>query len=652
MAKRRFHRYIYASMSDAPKAQGQPLASRVSAEHRRVVALAAAAVGVVYGDIGTSPLYTMREVFSGLHPLPVNAANVLGILSLIFWSLIIVVTLKYVVFMMRADNRGEGGIMALTALVVKALGDEPRRRRTLVGLGLFGAALFYGDAMITPAISVLSAVEGLAVATPYLEPVVEPAAVAVLLALFLLQRRGTGTVGALFGPVMMVWFATLALLGLAKIVQVPQVLNALNPWHAVTFFAENRWQAYLALGAVVLAITGAEALYADMGHFGRRPIRLAWTGLVLPALVINYFGQGALLLTQAEAARNPFYLLAPSWALYPLVALATAATVIASQAVISGAFSLTHQAIQLGYCPRLEIIHTSEREMGQIYLPWVNWALLAAVVALVLGFHSSSHLAAAYGIAVTATMAIDSLLLYVVLRHLWRWSRWAAGAVAGLLLTVDFGFFSANALKLFQGGWFPVIVGVVLFTLFSTWYRGRQLVFERLRSRDLPLEPTLESLKRNPPLRVPGTAVFLTSKPDAVPHALLHNLAHNKVLHERVVFLTVTTEPVPRIPEERRVELQALGAEFYRVMVRYGFMDQPDIPAALDRLRPYGLEFPPLETTYFLSRETLIPSLALEGMALWRERLFATLARNASSVTAYFRLPTHRVVELGTQIEL
>lgn len=639
-------------MSGTREAQSHPVASAAAAYHRRVAALAVAAVGVVYGDIGTSPLYTMREVFNGLHPLPVNPANVLGILSLIFWSLIIVVTLKYVVLMMRMDNQGEGGIMALTALVVKALGDEPRRRRILVALGLFGAALFYGDAMITPAISVLSAVEGLAVATPHLDPVVEPVAVAVLVVLFMLQRRGTAGVGVLFGPVMMVWFATLALLGLAKIVQVPQVLNALNPWYAVAFFAENRWQAYLALGAVVLAITGAEALYADMGHFGKRPIRLAWVGFVLPALLLNYYGQGALLLTQAEAARNPFYLLAPGWALYPLVALATAATVIASQAVISGTFSLTHQAIQLGYCPRLEVTHTSEREMGQIYMPWVNWALLAAVVALVLGFHSSSHLAAAYGIAVTATMAIDSLLLYVVLRRLWRWSRWVAGVLAGLLLAVDLAFFSANALKLFQGGWFPVIVGVVLFTLFSTWYRGRQLVFERLRSRDIRLQPMLESLKLNPPQRVPGTAVFLTSKPDTVPHALLHNLAHNKVLHERVVFLTVVTEPVPRVPEERRVELQALGEEFYRVMVRYGFVDQPDIPAALDRLRPHGLEFPLLETSYFLSRETLIPSLALEGMALWRERLFATMARNAGSVTAYFRLPSNRVVELGTQIEL
>lgn len=639
-------------MSGTREAQSHPVASAAAAYHRRVAALAVAAVGVVYGDIGTSPLYTMREVFNGLHPLPVNPANVLGILSLIFWSLIIVVTLKYVVLMMRMDNQGEGGIMALTALVVKALGDEPRRRRILVALGLFGAALFYGDAMITPAISVLSAVEGLAVATPHLDPVVEPVAVAVLVVLFMLQRRGTAGVGALFGPVMMLWFSVIALLGLAQIVRAPQVLDALNPWYAVAFFAENRWQAYLALGAVVLAITGAEALYADMGHFGKRPIRLAWVGFVLPALLLNYYGQGALLLTQAEAARNPFYLLAPGWALYPLVALATAATVIASQAVISGAFSLTHQAIQLGYCPRLEVTHTSEREMGQIYMPWVNWALLAAVVALVLGFHSSSHLAAAYGIAVTATMATNSILLYVVLRRLWRWNRWVAGVLAGLLLAVDLAFFSANALKLFQGGWFPVVVGVVLFTLFSTWHRGRQLVFERLRAHELQLEPMLQSLKSNPPQRVPGTAVFLTSKPDTVPHALLHNLAHNKVLHERVVFLTVVTESVPRVSEERRVALEALADEFYRITVRYGFMDQPDIPAALARLRSHGLEFPPLETSYFLSRETLIPSLAKEGMALWRERLFATMARNAGSVTAYFRLPTHRVVELGTQIEL
>ncbi len=613
--------------------------------------LTVGAIGVVFGDIGTSPLYAMKEAFHGAHAVAVSHDNVLGVLSLIFWALILVVSIKYVAFIMRANNKGEGGIMALMALTQRATAAGSRRRWLLMVLGIFGAALFYGDGMITPAISVLSAVEGLKVAAPALEPYVIPIALAVLIGLFLFQRQGTASVGALFGPVMCLWFVIIGLLGILGIASHPQVLAALNPAYGAGFFQIHQGYGFLVLGAVVLAVTGAEALYADMGHFGKRPIRLAWFGFVLPALVLNYFGQGALLLNDAAAAANPFYLLAPSWALYPMIALSTLAAVIASQAVISGAFSITRQAIQLGYWPRMDILHTSEREIGQIYIPLMNWGLLIGIVALVLGFQSSSNLAAAYGIAVTGTMAIDTILAFVVVRGLWGWNPVATALGVVLFLTVDLAFFGANAVKLFQGGWFPLVIAAAAFTLMATWRRGRELLFERLKELAIALEPFLESIARHPPQRIPGTAIFLTTRREGVPHAMLHNLKHNKVLHERVVFLTVVFEDIPHVPESERVEVTMLEHNFHKLLVRYGFADESDIPRALELCHPYGLAFNMLDTSFFLSRETLIPT-ARPGMALWREKLFVGMARNAGSITAYFRIPTNRVVELGTQIEL
>jgi len=622
-----------------------------ASSHPRLAALVVGVIGVVFGDIGTSPLYTMKEAFHGPHGMPVTAANILGVLSLIFWSLIIVVSIKYVVFIMRADNKGEGGIMALMALVQRATAGGTRVRWLLMTLGIFGAALFYGDGMITPAISVLSAVEGLQVATPAFKRYVIPISLVVLVSLFLFQRHGTGRVGALFGPVMMLWFGTLALLGVLMIVRYPEVLTAVNPGFAIDFFSEHGVGGMLVLGAVVLAVTGGEALYADMGHFGKRPIRLAWFGFVLPALLLNYFGQGALLLHDADAAHNPFYRLAPEWALYPMVVLSTVATVIASQAVISGAFSVTRQAIQLGYAPRMNIRHTSEREIGQIYIPFINWALLTGVLALVLGFKSSSHLAAAYGIAVTATMAIDTVLAFVVVRSLWGWN-WGI-TIAGILafLTIDLAFLGANAIKFFQGGWFPVLIGIAVFTLLATWKRGREVMRDRLQDLTLTLEPFIASLNRHPPTRVPGTSVFLTTSHAGVPHAMLHNLKHNKVLHERVVVLTVVFQDIPHIDDSERVEVRPLGDNFYKVFVVYGFKDETDIPKALELCAPHGLEFNMLDTSFFLSRETLIPTRR-RVMAFWREKLFINMLRNATSVTAYFNIPTNRVVELGSQVEL
>ncbi len=618
---------------------------------KRLAAIAIAAVGVVYGDIGTSPLYALKEAFHGAHAMEVSAANVLGVLSLIFWSLIIVVSVKYVWFMMRADNKGEGGIMALMALVQHATAGGTRARWLLMTLGIFGAALFYGDGMITPAISVLSAVEGLEVATPALKRYVIPISLIVLIGLFMVQRHGTARVGALFGPVMMLWFATLGVLGVLSIVRYPEVLAAVNPWYAVAFFIDHGVGGMIVLGAVVLAVTGGEALYADMGHFGKRPIRLAWFGYVLPALVLNYFGQGALLLHDPEAAHNPFYRLAPEWALYPMVALSTLAAVIASQAVITGAFSITRQAIQLGYAPRMNIAHTSERQIGQIYIPFINWALLFGVVVLVLGFKSSSNLAAAYGIAVTGTMAIDTILAFVVVRRLWggNWAVIAAGIV--IFLTIDLAFLGANALKFFQGGWFPVFIAVAVFTLLATWKRGRALLFDRLKELAIAIEPFLESVARHPPVRVPGTAAFLTTSFEGVPHALMHNLKHNKVLHERVVLLTVVFQDIPHIDVSERIEIWPLGNNFYKVFVIYGFKDETNIPEALELCAPLGLEFNMMDTSFFLSRETLIPTRR-PGMALWREKLFVSMSRNAGSVTSYFQIPTNRVVELGTQVEL
>ncbi len=613
--------------------------------------LALGAIGVVFGDIGTSPLYTMKEVFAGHHPLATTPSNVLGILSLVFWAITVVVSVKYVAFIMRADNNGEGGIMALIAVVQRAVPPASRLGWLLAVLGIFGASLFYGDGMITPAISVLSAVEGLQVATPALRPWVEPIALAVLIVLFAIQRHGTHHVGRFFGPVMALWFLTLAGLGLHNILIEPRVLAAVNPAHALAFFAHHQGHAFLTLGAVVLAVTGAEALYADMGHFGRRPIRLAWFLFVLPALLLNYFGQGALLIRNPEAVHNPFYMQAPEWALYPLIALATAATIIASQAVITGAFSVTRQAIQLGYLPRMQIIHTSEHAIGQIYIPFINWAMLTGIVILVLMFGSSSNLAAAYGIAVTGTMLIDTVLGFVVVISLWRWNRLLA--VVGLIgfLTVDLGFFFATSLKIVEGGWFPLLVGIAVFTLLSTWKRGRQLLLQRLQSGAIALQPFIESLVAHPPARVHGTAVFLTASKDGVPHALLHNLAHNKVLHERVVFLTVLIENRPYVPASERVEIEDLGHDFYRLMVHYGFKDEPDIPAALALCAAKGLEFDMMDTSFFLSRETIIAT-GLPGMAPWREQLFIHMARNAESAMAFFRIPTNRVIELGSQVEI
>ena len=615
------------------------------------LALTVAAVGIVFGDIGTSPLYTMKEAFSARYGMTASLDNVLGILSLVFWALIVVVTLKYIIFMMRADNRGEGGMMALLALVLRATESGSRSRILLMSIGLFGAALFYGDGMITPAISVLSAVEGLTVAAPGLQPLVLPVTIVVVILLFLLQQKGTASVGALFGPVTLVWFAVLALLGIVNIVQDPSVLAAINPAYAIGFFVENRIAGFLALGAVVLAITGTEGIYTDMGHFGKKPIRIAWSLVVLPALTLNYFGQGALILNDPGALEHPFFHMAPGWALYPLIGLATAATVIASQAVISGTYSLTRQAIQLGYCPRLDVFHTSESEIGQIYMPWINWSLLVAVIALVIGFGSSTNLAGAYGVAVTGMMVIDTILAFVVVTTLWKWSKWIAVPLLLVFLAIDLTIFSATAVKLFHGGWFPIMVGIILFTLFATWHKGRQQMMWKLAPGTIGLEPFIQSVTQHPPVRVPGTAVFLTAAAEGVPHALLHNLNHNKVLHELIVLLTVDTRDIPHVADDERIEIQPLGGEFYRAIVHYGFKDEPDVPRALELAAAKDLKFEMMETSFFLSRQTLVPK-AGPGMALWRDKLFAVMARNASSATTYFKIPANRVVELGTRIEL
>ncbi|HZI84174.1 MAG TPA: potassium transporter Kup [Casimicrobiaceae bacterium] len=619
-------------------------------DRKGLAPLVIGAIGVVFGDIGTSPLYTLRECFTGPHGLPLTEPNVYGILSIIFWAITIIVTLKYVTLIMRADNRGEGGIMALTALVSRGL-SERRARWWLVGLGIFGAAMFYGDGMITPAISVLSAVEGLEVMAPSLKPFVVPLTLVILVGLFWIQRHGTASVGGLFGPIVCLWFAVLALLGATEIASDPAVLLALNPGYGIAFLRDNPLAAFLALGAVVLAVTGTEALYADMGHFGATPIRRAWLFFVLPALVLNYFGQGALIIHEPDTIKNPFYLLAPGWALLPLVVLATCATVIASQAVISGAFSLTRQAIQMGYCPRLTITHTSEGHIGQIYIPFINWTLLGAVMLLVVGFQSSSNLAAAYGIAVTMALAIDSLLIYVVLTRLWRWNRFGALAIVIPLLTIDLLFLASNALKVPQGGWFPIAIGIAVFTLLTTWKRGRSILHERLLHETMPVDLFISSVSENPPTRVPGTAVFLTSTEGRVPHALLHNLKHNKVLHERVVLLTLKTRDIPKVSRADRLKIRDLGCNFHQIEAFYGFMEDQDIPVLLEECGRRGIPFDMMDTSFFASRETLIPSVA-PGMALWREKLFVSMSKNATKATEYFRIPTNRVVELGTQVEL
>ncbi len=612
--------------------------------------LSLAALGVVYGDIGTSPLYTLNTIFTaGAHPVPLNHENILGILSLIFWSLMIVVSFKYVVFIMHADNEGEGGIMALLALVLGKLGRDEKRRAVILILGLFGTALFYGDGVITPAISVLSAVEGLQVASPLFKVYVIPLTLIILFGLFLFQRRGTASVGAFFGPVMCIWFVTLALFGISSILSAPRVLEALNPAHGFRFLAANPWLGFLSLGGVVLALTGAEALYADMGHFGRKPVQLVWFGFVLPALVLNYFGQGALLMVNPKAIQNPFFLLAPNWLLYPLVILSTVATVIASQAVISGAFSMTNQAIRLGYAPRMETQHTSEEEIGQIYVPGINWALLLSVAALVLGFRSSANLASAYGIAVTGTMTVTTVLAFIVVRRLWGWGLLRGALLISALIAVDLSFFFANLIKIEEGGWFPLAMASVIFTLMTTWKRGRVLLAERMKRDSIELLPFVESISPDSVVRVPGTAIFLTANPEGVPHALLHNLKHNKVLHERVVILTVKVLEIPHVPAEERIEHTPMKNEFHRMIVRYGFKDEPNLPRALFAQDILKLE--PMDTSFFLSREMLIPK-AGQKMALWREKLFVAMFRNAGSAVPFFRIPPNRVVEIGAQIVL
>ena len=622
------------------------------AEHsKRLPPLLLATLGVVYGDIGTSPLYTLRECFGHVVGLPLTEGNVLGILSLVFWSLIMVVTVKYVVFVMRADNRGEGGILSLMALALRKADPTVYPRGTLLVLGMFGAALFFGDALVTPAISVLSAVEGLDVVAPALERWVIPLTVAILIGLFVVQRAGTAKVGRLFGPVMFLWFSTLAILGIVQIVQGPGVLRALSPLWAFTFAAENGWLAFVALGSVVLAVTGGEALYVDMGHFGRLPIRLAWLGFVLPALLLNYMGQGALLLRDPSALENPFYHLAPAWGQIPLLMLATMATVIASQAVISGTFSISRQAVQLGLIPRLGVRHTSEEEIGQIYVPKINWTLCVLVIALVLGFQSSSNLAAAYGIAVTGEMSITAILFYVVARTLWHWPRLVAGLLAGLFLLIDLAFFSSNLLKVAHGGWFPLVMAVLLFTVMWTWRRGRRVVSVRQAEEGMAVEPFMKRLEEKQPHRVSGTAVFLTGSTENIPHALLHNYKHNKVLHERVILLTVVNEEVPWIPDDKRLDVVELGHGLWRAIVHFGFMEEPHVPHALQLLARHGMMLDMMDTSFFLGRETVVPSVRPE-MKPWQEQLFILMKSNAASASDFFCIPPNRAVELGSQIEV
>jgi KUP system potassium uptake protein len=622
---------------------------------RALAALALGALGVVYGDIGTSPLYALRECFNGPHGVAPTNENVFGTLSLVFWSMTFVVTFKYLLVVMRADNRGEGGILALMALVSRS--ETTRRgRRSLAILGLAGAALLYGDGIITPAISVLGAVEGVAVAAPALGHLVAPISVLILVGLFAFQKRGTATVGAVFGPIMLVWFTCIAIAGVRGILLDPHVLLSISPHHAVRFFAAHKGHGFLVLGAVVLVITGGEALYADMGHFGRRPIRLAWLVVAMPALLLNYFGQGAVLLHHPDAARNPFYLLVPQWALYPMIAIATAAAVVASQALISGAFSLTNQAVQLGYSPRVTIRHTSSTEYGQIYIPEVNAALGTLCAALVLGFRSSSALASAYGIAVTGTMGITTLLFHRVARDRWGWPRWAAWPLTVLFLGVDLSFFSANVVKIEEGGWFPIAAAAAAFISMSTWKRGRAALAMQLSGAGLPLDLFIPEMARHPVHRVPGTAVFMTSQQNAAPPVLLHHLKHNKVLHERVILVCITTEEIPSVRESDRVTVRNLGEGFHQVMARYGFMETPDVPKLLASLPPGALPGPriesvPLETTYYLGRETLLPT-GPSRLSGWRKRLFIIMARNARTASAFFGLPPNRVVELGAQIQL
>ncbi|CAD6555377.1 potassium transporter Kup [Paraburkholderia metrosideri] len=630
-----------------------PQAGAQATRHGSMAGLALGAIGIVFGDIGTSPLYTMSTVFDSGHGLVLNRFNVVGVVSLIIWALIIVVSLKYVTLIMRAHNHGEGGIMALLALASSSVMDRPRLRNGLLLAGVFGAALFYGDGVITPAISVLSAVEGLQVAEPQLKPYVVSIALVVLVGLFVVQRHGTAGIGAVFGPVMVLWFGVIAVAGLLNIGRAPGILDAFNPFIGLEFLMRNGWRAFVSLGAVVLALTGAEALYADMGHFGAPPIRLSWFALVLPALGLNYLGQGALLLTDPKAVDNPFFRLFPSMTLFPMVVLATVATVIASQAVISGAFSMTRQAMQLGFMPRMGIVYTSEREVGQIYVPAINWLLLIAVVAAVLGFGSSTALGSAYGIAVTGTMIITTVLTFYVVRYAWHYNWLLCVLATGFFFVIDFAFFSANLLKFVDGGWFPLLLGAIMFTVMSTWHRGRELMIEEasVHAGALPLASYLDTLFAKETIRVPGTAVFLAIDPDTVPHALINNLAHNHVLHERVLFVHVINREVPYVPSEQRVAITSLSRNCYGIVVSYGFKDEANLPQALRDCEPKGLVVDPAQVSYFLSHATVVATGG-KGMPVWRERLFSVMAHNIGNLAAYFKLTANRVIELGSRVEI
>ncbi|MEO7240356.1 MAG: potassium transporter Kup [Sphingomicrobium sp.] len=616
----------------------------------RLPALIIGSIGVVYGDIGTSPLYAMKESFVGPHPLAVDPIHIFGVLSLIFWSLMLIVTVKYVFVAMRANNKGEGGSFALLALIARSL-EGKRWTKTLVLLGVLATCLFYGDAIITPAISVLSAVEGLTIIEAGLKPLVLPIAIVILVALFFVQARGTARVGRLFGPIVLLYFAALAALGIANILNRPEIVGIVSPHHAVAFFLYDPRLAFLAMGSVFLAVTGAETLYADMGHFGRKAIGISWLTLVYPCLVLNYMGQGALLLDHPEAATNPFYLMAPEWALWPLIGLATAATIIASQAVITGAFSVTHQAIQLGFLPRMRTLHTSEKSAGQIYIPAINWTLLAMVILLVLGFKESTKLASAYGIAVTGTMLITTIMLGFIVFQLWRWNRILATVTIGLFLLVDGVYFASNITKIPDGGWFPLLVAAVGFTVLTTWATGRRLMRERLAEGALPLSVFIKSSAKSVH-RVKGTAVFLSSSADSIPAALLHNLKHNQVLHERVILLTVKVEDVPLIKDGERLEIEDAGEGFYRVLLHYGFMEEVDIPRDLAQIERCGPTFNMMTTSFFLGRQKLIASKTRPGMAAWRERLFAWMLKSSESAMEFFKLPTNRVIELGSQLQI
>lgn len=620
-------------------------------KNRNIWMMALGALGIVFGDIGTSPLYALRECFGTEYGLGLSPANIIGVLSLIFWTLLIVICVKYMAVVMRADNKGEGGILSLMALASSGEDRAGVRRFLIVTLGLFGAALLYGDGVITPAISVLSAVEGLYFLTPALEPYVLPITIFVLNALFLMQRFGTGKIGVVFGPVLLVWFTVLGILGLHGVMQNPAVLSAMSPLHAFEFFRDNGWAGFLVMGSVFLVVTGGEALYADMGHFGRQPIRLAWFLIALPALTLNYFGQGALLLSNPEAISNPFYMLAPKWGLAPLVMLSTLATVIASQALISGVFSITRQAVQLGFCPRIATIHTSSREIGQIYVPFVNWALFLGVIWLVLTFKTSTNLAAAYGIAVTGTMVITTLLAFEVATRRWRWSFPRAILVFGFFLIVDLAFFGANIVKVAHGGWVPLIIASLIYLLMVTWNTGRRILYLRLKDRSVSVEEFAQRILRTPPLRVTGTAIYMSGDSTGIPVPLLHNLKHNKVLHERVALLTIQTKEEPFVPKKDRVDIKEIIPNFYRIIVYYGFMETPKMKHILEACRQRDIHFNVQETTFVLGRETILPS-TIPGMSLWRERVFALMSRNAQRPTAFFKIPPNQVIEVGIQIEI